>query len=761
LRKTALAIAASLVAIGGFFVPAAAAAAPANPKVVIIVGATEGTTSSYRSRADAEYAEAIKYTTNVVKVYSPNATWSAVKAATRGASIVIYHGHGNGWPSPYTYDPAYTTKNGFGLNATAGAGDNNNKYYGEPYIDDLELAPNAVVMFGNLCYASGNGEPGSPEPTISVARQRADNYAAAFIRAGARGVIAEGHLGLSYYIRALFTTHATLDSLWRAAPNFHNHVIPFSSSRNPGSTGMLDPDSASTGFYRSIVGRLTTTTDSITGAAYASTDAHPASFVVPGAAQTTVNAGLYPDYTMANDPTTGAPPALLGAGRSVRIDAQVGTARDGSAAFAVRTLDGSASGIVAGSQLSPRDSAPPDAWQLDSRTTFSPNGDGVGDVADVSGRFSESVSWQVLFLNASGATLATSAGTGSTFSTGWNGRIGASTAPDGTYSWHLSARDPWGNTPFTRSGNLTLDLTPPTLTSLGLEAGRVTFSPNGDRVADSLSIPYATNEPGTAEVTVVNAAGSVVRTFTAVAPGGATSTSWGGESNGGGIVSDGLYSVAVRPRDAAGNLGSARTAQVGVYGTMTVAIPAPAIFYPQDGDRLAKTSRLGFVLRSAARVDVTIETSGGAVVFRRYAAASLPAGTHNFNWNGRNQAGRYVAGGTYYIRVRATDGTLSSNIRRSVVVNGFSLAPSDATPARGQSIRLTIVSAENLARNPRVTISQPGVQAWSVATTKTGTRTYRATIRFKSGRTGTATMTVRGTDTSGGSNSARLSLPLH
>ena len=39
-----------------------------------------------------------------MKVYSPNATWSAVKAALQGASIVVYMGHGNGFPSPYSYD---------------------------------------------------------------------------------------------------------------------------------------------------------------------------------------------------------------------------------------------------------------------------------------------------------------------------------------------------------------------------------------------------------------------------------------------------------------------------------------------------------------------------------------------------------------------------------------------------------------------------------------------------------------------------------
>ena len=63
-------------------------------------------TPTYRNDANQVYAEAIKYTNNVVKVYSPGATWSKVQAAVNGASIVVYMGHGNGWPSPYTFDPA-------------------------------------------------------------------------------------------------------------------------------------------------------------------------------------------------------------------------------------------------------------------------------------------------------------------------------------------------------------------------------------------------------------------------------------------------------------------------------------------------------------------------------------------------------------------------------------------------------------------------------------------------------------------------------
>ena len=123
---------------------------------------------SYRSYADQIYSDAIRYTSNVVRVYSPNATASRVQAAVAGASIIVYLGHGNGWPSPYTYDPAYTTKDGFGLNYdTNGDGkttDYENKYYGEPWIRGLRPAPNAVVLLFHLCYASGNPESGAKEP---------------------------------------------------------------------------------------------------------------------------------------------------------------------------------------------------------------------------------------------------------------------------------------------------------------------------------------------------------------------------------------------------------------------------------------------------------------------------------------------------------------------------------------------------------------------------------------------------------------------
>jgi hypothetical protein len=277
LRRSVAALFIVFAAVFGTFgsaVPARAAEL-SDAKVVIIVGATHSATTKYREYADQAYDVATDYSSNVVKVYSPNATWSRVKSATVGASVVIYFGHGNGWPSPYTYDPKYTTKNGFGLNKTAGNGDHNNAYYGEPYVSTLDLAPNAIVLLHHLCYAAGNSEPGDAEPTKSVAKQRADNYGAGFLKAGARAVIADGHRGPVDYLRSLFTTDQSLVDLWRTQPNYQGNEYSFASARTSGKTVFQDPETPTSGFYRSFVGDTTTTTGDVLGGAVASPPVYP------------------------------------------------------------------------------------------------------------------------------------------------------------------------------------------------------------------------------------------------------------------------------------------------------------------------------------------------------------------------------------------------------------------------------------------------------------------------------------------------------
>ncbi len=72
----------ALLGVAGTVVPVAAAAPV--PKVAIIVGPVGGTTDYYRGLADEAARAASAAGAEVVKVYSPNATWPAVKAAFSG-----------------------------------------------------------------------------------------------------------------------------------------------------------------------------------------------------------------------------------------------------------------------------------------------------------------------------------------------------------------------------------------------------------------------------------------------------------------------------------------------------------------------------------------------------------------------------------------------------------------------------------------------------------------------------------------------------
>ena len=269
------------IGLAGLFVPLAGSVPPAiaasAPKVVIIVGPVAGTTPSYRSDADAAATAARRYTPNVVTIYSPDATWELVKPALQGASIVIYMGHGNGFPSPYSSTLQRDRQNGLGLNPTAGVDDSTTKYWGEQFLaSDVRLAPNAVVLLGHLCYASGSSEPGRTDPTRSQAQQRVDNFAAGFLAAGARAVIAEAYGGATaHYVDALFTAHDTIGNIWANSFSRQGNAFTFPSTRTPGMTVQMDPDKSSGKYYRAIVGDPALSSDAVVGATASGTGLTP------------------------------------------------------------------------------------------------------------------------------------------------------------------------------------------------------------------------------------------------------------------------------------------------------------------------------------------------------------------------------------------------------------------------------------------------------------------------------------------------------
>jgi len=206
-RRTPIAlIAAQLILMSTLnVIPAAASVAP---KVAIIVGPTGGQTDFYRNDADEVAAAAEAAGATVARAYSPEATWANVMAAVDGANIVIYMGHGNGFPSPYSSTENRDRVNGWGLNRTTTNGDSDNwsttmVYCGEKALlgsltssdgaaqrtycsgGPIHPAPNWVMIYAHACYAPGASEGWDTPATESVAFQRVRNYSYPALQLGA------------------------------------------------------------------------------------------------------------------------------------------------------------------------------------------------------------------------------------------------------------------------------------------------------------------------------------------------------------------------------------------------------------------------------------------------------------------------------------------------------------------------------------------------------------------------------------------------
>ncbi|MEX1278000.1 MAG: hypothetical protein WEI16_02970, partial [Chloroflexota bacterium] len=173
--------------------PHSVRAGAAGQKVAIIVGPVGGGSiqDNYLNRGEQIAAAAEARGATAVRVFSPNATWANAMAAVNGANIIVYIGHGSGYPNPYGPTLLTDRTNGWGLNRIAGAdsadptGHGHNLstqmvYCGEAALEGKPLtsynsaycsggpiapAPGFVMVYSNACYAPGAGETEETTPS--------------------------------------------------------------------------------------------------------------------------------------------------------------------------------------------------------------------------------------------------------------------------------------------------------------------------------------------------------------------------------------------------------------------------------------------------------------------------------------------------------------------------------------------------------------------------------------------------------------------
>ena len=199
--------------------PKPARAADVPFKVALIVGPTGSGTASNRAEADAIAQQAIALGATVSKAYSPNATYAKVRAAVAGANIIVYMGHGNGFPNPYNTKLYPDRNNGWGLNTTTTHGDADSwsngtmVYCGEKALmgqltasdgaaqrqycggGAIAPAPGFVMVYVGACYTGGGNENGAPAATNSDARAHVAYYSRPILTGLGGSAYFAGHAG--------------------------------------------------------------------------------------------------------------------------------------------------------------------------------------------------------------------------------------------------------------------------------------------------------------------------------------------------------------------------------------------------------------------------------------------------------------------------------------------------------------------------------------------------------------------------------------
>jgi putative cell wall-binding protein len=223
--------------------PSAAASVGTGKKVAIIVGPTGSLTSSFRQQGDQIASAASATGATVVKVYSPSATWANVRNAVNGANIVVYLGHGNGYPSPYADVQRTDRVNGWGLNRTTTNGDDDRwdstmVYCGEKALtgtltsadgaaqwnycggkngtQGITPAPGFVMIYSGACYSPGASEPHLAPPTNNMALQRVSNYSRPVLTLGAGAYFATYHGAASLVDRILRNPNMSFGDIYHA-----------------------------------------------------------------------------------------------------------------------------------------------------------------------------------------------------------------------------------------------------------------------------------------------------------------------------------------------------------------------------------------------------------------------------------------------------------------------------------------------------------------------------------------------------------------
>ena len=318
------------------------------------------------------------------------------------------------------------------------------------------------------------------------------------------------------------------------------------------------------------------------------------------------------------------------------------------------------------------DKTAPSAFVKTGNSIFSPDGDGKLDTMEIFQETSKEKSWFGEILDASGRIVKSyEYGEVPPASITWDGASSENTINDGFYTYKLYATDLAGNTG--TAVTKTFELNTGT-TEVLLSVSEKAFSPNGDKVKDSLVFtPQIKTSSAIVEykLTIYDAKENPVKTFAdnRALP---KSISWNGTSDEGILCSDGTYSAKLFTVSKNGSETSVSTQSFEldtIYPEANVQVPYLAFspnedkrkdFIPLTISSSAETLWQGQILDKKGNVVKSYSWTGKA---------------NSFDWDGCDEAGNIVENGKYSFTISATDqaGNFSKAEIKDILVDNTSV----------------------------------------------------------------------------------------
>lgn len=375
------------------------------------------------------------------------------------------------------------------------------------------------------------------------------------------------------------------------------------------------------------------------------------------------------------------------------------------------------------------DITPPLASVRAGYEAFSPNNDGVQDEMPVTQSGSNEVLWRGEVRNAAAPQAAPVrvlrfAGTPPP-AIRWDGHTDAGAlAPDGQYVYALSATDRAGNFAAAETQAFTLSTAD---TSILLTTDLRAFSPNGDRVKDTVNlVPQIKSRAGIAswQAEVLDAQGAAVRAFS----GGATvpqNIAWDGKTGAGTAAPDGQYTARISLVYAQGDRPSAQTRPF----VLDTAVPDGAVnaaytLFSPNGDGKRDSLPLGVTTTGGDTWEATITAPSAGANGAAVKAWNWTGNAPDITWDGSDINGNLAANGTYRFLLASTDDAGNTTRREVQTITLDARTPRVFFTGNGTAIAPK-PDAPGITFAPVLSFSD-GIERWELALKDTAGNTVKS-----------------------------------